>query len=104
MATGDDEVANLATRIMVRSMGMPQVAPVVTSYFDIPEMAAPFDGSAMVESDGGYPPVPVTNIPPADNDAHGRMRARPAIQAQIDAFLRPDGQVENFCIGPCDPE
>lgn len=104
MATSDDEVSNLATEIMVRSMGMPQVAPVVKSYVGIPEMTAPFTGSAMVESDGGYPPIPTTNTPPADNDAHGQMRGRPAIQAQIDAFLRPDGVVRNFCSGPCDPE
>jgi hypothetical protein len=104
MATSDDEVANLGTEIMVRSMGMPQVSPVVTSYFDIPELAAPFDSSAMVESDGHYGPVPITNTPPADNDAHGAMRSRPAIQAQIDQFLQTGGTVQNFCTGPCDPE
>lgn len=104
MATGDAEVANLATEIMVRSLGIPQVAPVVKSYYNIAETLAPFDGSAMVESDGGFPPVPLTNLPPADNSAHGAMRNRPAIQAQIDAFLRPFGNVQNFCSGPCDPE
>lgn len=104
MATSDDEVANLGTEIMVRSMGIPQVAPPVKSYFDIPELMAPFDGSAMVESDGHYGPIPLTNIPPSDNNAHGDMRARPAIQAQIDQFLRTNGTVQNFCIGPCDPE
>jgi hypothetical protein len=104
MATSDAEVANIATEIMVRSMGIPQVSPVVTSYFGIPELAAPFDGSAMVESDGHYGPVPLTNIPPVNNGAHGAMRARPAIQAQIDQFLRTGGDVQNFCVGPCDPE
>jgi hypothetical protein len=104
MATSDDEVANLGTEIMVRSLGIPQVAPPVKSYFDIPELMAPFDGSAMVESDGHYGPIPLTNIPPADNNAHGDMRARPAIQAQIDQFLRTNGTIANFCAGPCDPE
>jgi hypothetical protein len=104
MATSDDEVANIATEIMVRSMGIPQVSPVVSSYYNIPEMAAPFDGSAMVESDGGYGPVPHANIPPADNAAHGAMRQKPAIQSQIDAFLQTGGDVQNFCTGPCDPE
>ena len=104
MSTGDDEVSNLGTQIMVRSMGMPQVSPVVQSYWDIPEMSAPFDGSAMVESDGGFGPAPLTNTPPADNNAHGSMRALPAIQAQIDQFLRTGGSVQNFCTGPCNPE
>jgi hypothetical protein len=104
MATSDEEVSNVATEIMVRSMGIPQVSPVVTSYYDIAELAAPFDGSAMVESDGGFPPIPIGNIPPPDNNAHGPMRARPPIQAQIDQFLRTGGNVQNFCVGPCDPE
>jgi hypothetical protein len=104
MATSDDEVANLGTEIMVRSLGIPQVAPVVQSYYDIPEMLAPFAGSAMVESDAGFPTPPLFNIPPPDNAAHGLMRARPAIQAQIDQFLRTGGNIQNFCTGPCDPE
>ncbi len=104
MATSDAEVANLATEIMVRSMGIPQVAPPVKSYYLVPEQAAPFDGSAMVESDGHYGPVPETNTPPANNGAHGAMRALPAIQAQIDQFLRSNGSVQHFCTGPCDPE
>lgn len=104
MATSDDEVANIATEIMVRTLGIPQVGPVVQSYYNVPEMSAPFDGSAMVESDAGFPVPPITNIPPPDNNAHGLMRGRPAIQAQIDQFLRTGGNIQNFCTGPCDPE
>jgi hypothetical protein len=104
MATSDDEVTTVACEIMVRSMGIPQVAPPVKSYYNIAEQLAPFDGSAMVESDQGDPPIPIGNIPPADNNAHGAMRARPPIQAQIDQFLRTGGNVQNFCVGPCDPE
>lgn len=51
MATYDSEVSNLATEIMVRSMGIPQLTPVHRSFFQIPEMTAPFDGSALVEID-----------------------------------------------------
>lgn len=104
MATSDDEVSTVATEIMVRSMGIPQLTPVNYSYYNIPELAAPFDGSAMVESDQHDPPIPIGNIPPADNNAHGAMRARPPIQAQIDQFLRTGGNVQQFCAGPCDPE
>jgi hypothetical protein len=104
MATNDDEVSNVATEIMVRTMGIPQLTPVVKSYYDIPEMAAPFDGSAMHESDEGDPAIPIGNIPPPDNNAHGAMRARPAIQAEIDQFLRTGGTVQNFCSGSCNPE
>jgi pimeloyl-ACP methyl ester carboxylesterase len=104
MATNDDEVSNVATEIMVRSMGIPQLTPVVKSYYNVAELAAPFDGSAMHESDEGDPAMPIGNIPPADNNAHGAMRGRPAIQAEIDQFLRTGGNVQNFCTGPCNPE
>ena len=51
MATYDSEVSNLSTEIMLRSMGIPQLAPVHRSFVDVPEQAAPFDGSALVEID-----------------------------------------------------
>jgi hypothetical protein len=104
MATNDDEVSNVATEIMVRTMGIAQLTPVVKSYYNVPEMAAPFDGSAMHESDEGDPAIPIGNIPPADNNAHGAMRGRPAIQAEINAFLQTGGNVQNFCTGSCNPE
>ena len=49
MATYDSEVSNVATEIMVRSLGIPQVVPSARSFVDIPELSAPFDGSAFVE-------------------------------------------------------
>lgn len=107
MSTGDAEVSNVATEIMVRSMGIPQQTQVIKHYYNIPEQAAPFDGSAMHEVDGGYPAIPVTNVPPtnpANGAAHGLPRSLPAIQAEIDAFLRPAGTVQNFCSGACDPQ
>lgn len=51
MATYDSEVSNLGTEIMTRSLGIPQVTPVHRTFFQIDEMAAPFDGSALVEID-----------------------------------------------------
>src|SRR5438093_199905 len=51
MATYDSEVSNLGTEIMVRSLGIEQLTPVHRSFFQIPERAAPFDGSAFVEVD-----------------------------------------------------
>jgi hypothetical protein len=36
-----------------------------------------------------------------DTVTHEAVRRDPRAQAQIDAFLRPDGVVEDFCNGPC---
>jgi hypothetical protein len=141
MATYDAEVSNVATEIMVRSLGVPQVTPVHRSFVGIPEQAAPFDDSAFVEVDPqlgfsrcnvpggssagaactsdadcpgpGDPPTrtrcdsgipPATNTPPPfNNRAHGST-GNLATGQQIDAFLRPDGRVEQFCAGTCDPD
>jgi hypothetical protein len=53
MARCDSQVSNLATEIALRSLGIPQVSPALHSFFDVPEVAAPIDGSAFVEIDWG---------------------------------------------------
>jgi len=56
MSTCDSQVSNLATEIMVRSLGVPQVAPPLHHFFEIPEVAPPvdgYDGSALQEIDWG---------------------------------------------------
>jgi hypothetical protein len=46
---------------------------------------------------------PLTNqAPPYNNGNHGSTGSASA-GAQIEAFLRPNGQVLQFCTGPCDP-
>ena len=144
MSTCDSQVSNLGTEIMVRSLGIPQVTPVLRSFFDIPEMAAPYDGSAFVEidwqkcgsrcnvpgqddpgaacatdadcpglgdppsrtrCDSGVPPLGNT-APLFENDAHGAEGSASPLgpeAQQVNAFLRPAGDVEQFCTGPCDP-
>ena len=145
MSTCDAQVSNLATEIMVRSLGIPQLAPVHRTFFAIPEATAPIDGSAFVEIDwqkcfsrcnvpggddpgaactsdadcpgAGDPPTrtrcdsgvpPDSNTAPAfENGAHGAEGSASPSEPpaeQVDAFLRPGGQVEQFCVGPCDPD
>ena len=67
----------------------------------------PLSVSAVVEFDFGLPePLPGTYAePPAEtNEVHEGLRRLDAAQEQIDQFLRPDGIIENFCDGACDPE
>jgi hypothetical protein len=139
MATNDCEVSNVATEIMVRSLGVTQLEPVHRSFFQIPESPGPLD-SAFVEvdpqrgfsrcnqpgannagaactsdadcpgvgdppsrtrCDSGVPPLGNTP-PPFNNGAHGSTGSPPMGQ-QIDGFLRPNGDVVQFCSGTCDP-
>ncbi|HYD50144.1 MAG TPA: hypothetical protein VEB21_17425, partial [Terriglobales bacterium] len=98
----DSQVSYIGAEIQARSMGIPTIDPPVRPLFGIPAMATPFDGSAYVEYDVGGEMAPLTNIPPrCENGVHEAVRRLRAAQDQIDAFLRPDGMVENFCGGPC---
>jgi len=141
MATYDCEVSNLATEIMVRTLGVPQLEPVHRSFYGISEASAPLAGSAFVEIDpqrggsrchtpgstdagaactvdaecpgpgdpasrtqcaSGIPPL-TNEAPLFNNGAHGSTGV-PAAGAQIAEFLRNAGTIEQFCVGPCDPE
>ncbi len=98
----DSQVSHFAAEIQVRSLGIPAVAPSAWPAFGIPEREAPFDGSAWVPYDFPSTPPPLTNnAPEEDNGVHEAVRRLDAAQRQIDAFLRPGGQVVNFCDGPC---
>ncbi len=98
----DAQVPNIGSTIEARSLGLPAVAPSALPLYGVPELPAPLDGSAFVGDDVDAPETPQTNTRPADdNGVHEAVRRLPASQDQLDAFLRPDGQVETFCPGPC---
>ena len=102
MGVNDSQVPNIGTEIEARSLGIPSLAPAAVSWFQVPEMSAPFDGSAVVAYDVNATTAPLSNTPPAkDNGVHEAIRRLDEAQRQIDAFLRPDGTVQNFCSGPC---
>lgn len=98
----DSQVSHVASEIQARSLGIPAVAPSALPAFGIEEMPAPFDGSAYVPYDVGGIAPPLINKPPTiENGVHEAVRRLPAAQMQIDAFLRPDGQIRSFCPGAC---
>ena len=111
-AFGDHQVANVATEVEARTLGLsiyqPALAPGrhtdVHPYFGIPPIPSfPFDGSAMVVWDSGVPPPPTTNTPPtAGSDPHGKPRSQASARQQKSEFLKPDGAVVDVCGGsPC---
>jgi hypothetical protein len=110
-AFGDHQVANVATELMARTLGVHIYQPAlrphrsldVVPFWGIPPIRRfPFPGSALVVWDSGNPPAPPGNIPPAKgHDPHSDPGNTPAAQEQAMLFLLT-GEVFDTCGGrPC---
>lgn len=110
VALGDHQVANIATEVEARTLGLPVHRPVMTDgrstaaapWFGLSTLEYPYDGSAVLLWDSGAEVPPDANNPPrAGHDPHGDPRNTPAAIEQIVAFLTT-GQVVDVCGGdPC---
>jgi len=100
-AINDAQVPNLATRVLVRALGIPGTN-LEQPVYAVDDMATPLD-SAYTQWDVHPTPVPpdVNVPPPSDNGAHEAIRRLPALVSQIQAFFKPDGQVTQTCSGVC---
>lgn len=104
---GDPTVPNLASHVHARALGLSHLTPAPRPIVGLPQVAAPHDGSALVEFDFGVAkPLPGTyaDFPLNGNEVHELVRRNEGGIQQVDAFLRPGGQIEHFCDGPCDPD
>jgi hypothetical protein len=97
----DAQVPNLATRVVVRTLGLPVLDPPVEQVFGIESASAPLD-AAYVQWDIHGVDLSNGNTPPTmDNVVHQNVRKLPALIEQLRAFFRPDGQITQTCNGPC---
>jgi hypothetical protein len=97
----DTSVPNVATRVLVRAIGMPGI-DLVQQVYGVDEAAAP-QPSAYTQWDIMPTLVPPDGNQPAstDNPVHESVRRLSLVEAQLKAFFAPDGQVEQTCAGPC---
>ena len=101
VALGDQEVPNLGSYWMARTMGLPVLGPTPTTPWGLSVQPSPVAaGSAMVIMDGGAPPPPSANLPAENHDMHNLTRRQPATRRQIKEFFA-SGQIVNECAGPC---
>ncbi len=109
----DKQVSNQCTEIAARTLGLPNLeGSIQQGLVDIPDVAGPVDSAYLTWHLGELDilnPAQAAHIPPLANlfpdgvcDPHPRRPTVPAGIRQIDAFLRPDGQIMNFCDGLCD--
>ncbi|MBK7827982.1 hypothetical protein [Nannocystis sp.] len=106
---GDHSVTNVASHLLLRALGIDLLAPAAKEVYGLGTVPAPTAGSAAVVVDFMYPnpagiEAKLPDPPPDEENVHEGVRRNPKIRDMIDAFLRPGGQIENFCDGPCDPE
>jgi hypothetical protein len=110
-AFGDHQVANVATEVEARTLGIhvvrPTLAPgrdpAVEPQWNLPAVPSfPFSGSALVMWDSGTPAPPLGNLPPTQgHDPHGDTGNTPAARAQAAHFLAT-GEVIDVCsAAPC---
>jgi hypothetical protein len=100
-AINDAQVPNLATRVLVRALGVPGM-DLEQPVFGVDVQAAPLD-SAYTQWDVHPMPVPPDGDVPAseDNGAHEAIRRLDPLVQQLAAFFKPDGQVVQTCNGIC---
>jgi hypothetical protein len=100
----DAQVPNISSDIAARTIGLKVMSPSVYDVWGLETTTGPSD-SAYVIYDVGAEPVPLGSRAAAeDNVAHEAVRRAEKAQLQMDAFMRPNGKVENFCDGICDPD
>jgi hypothetical protein len=102
-ALGDQEVPNIGSYWMARTMGIPILGPTPATPWGLTVMNSPLaaGASAMVLMDGGAPPAPLTNLPASEEgDMHTLTRKQPASRRQIKRFFET-GEIVNQCQGAC---
>ena len=95
----DSQVPNVATRMMVRSMGLAHLGPMVEPVFGVTASTAVSLPAAYIQYDvGGAPITPDVNTPlGGDNGVHGAVRKLAATQQQWLKLFTPDGDVFPTC-------
>ncbi len=104
VAIGDHQVTPLGAHYLARSVKAKLVDPFNRKVWGLEPQVAPFTGSALVEFDFGLPPAPIENIPmDKGEDPHDSVRVLKAAMSQESEFLK-NGNIKQFCAGPCNPE
>lgn len=95
---GDAQVPNLATRAVVRTLGISLLGLPTEAVFGVGQVLMSAE-SAYVQYDIGQNPRPGdTNVPPErDNLVHRSIPRLEAAKTQLDSFLREDGRVLDTC-------
>lgn len=97
----DEQVPNISTELLARSLGLSVMSPAVTAPLDIPGADAPWSAPLLVQLDPELPAPPAGNRPAPVTEAHKIPRTWDGTQQQTAHFLAT-GEVLSFCgEAPC---
>jgi len=102
----DEQVPNLTTRALARTLDLPAVGPVVEPAWDLQSLDAPTSPgvSAWVQHDPDKPPPDDANRPAEVTRAHDTPRDWPGVQTQVLEFLERGVVVHPCGSAPCTPD
>lgn len=104
IGVNDAQVPNLSAELQARTIGIPYLSPAPYTPYALDSTEGPVDSALVIyRIPGADAPLPGTRSPDGDNPAHEGVRRSAAAIQQIDAFWRPDGQIQHTCDGVCDP-
>jgi hypothetical protein len=94
-AVGDCLVTNMATEMVAREMGLPQLAPSVKPVWRLPAVAGPLANGITLYDEDTKPLPPDTNVPPvSDNGTHSGVNRNPSALRQVEDFLIGDSVIQ----------
>ena len=106
IGVGDPQVSNLASETFARTASFPLLADSPKPVWGLTKAPGPLTSALSIwdTKEADQPPEGNLNASvTADNDAHAEVRSLPALNDQIDHFLR-EGEIISTCEGPCDPQ
>jgi len=109
----DDEVSNMCTEIEARTLGLSMLeGSIQQGLQQIPDVTGPQESGVIYWDLGELDilnPAQQKYLPPLANlfpsgvcDPHPRRASIPDSIMQLNAFLQPNGMLEDFCTGLCD--
>jgi hypothetical protein len=99
----DDEVSNLASEYMARTMGLPTILPSPYVPYGLTGTSDPAPNGLVIYDFGLGSTIPSTNEAPPDNDVHGSLRNKQATTDMMKRFYST-GEIVQMCTAPngCD--
>jgi hypothetical protein len=103
ISLGDAQVTNLAGEEEAREIGLPVLAPAITTPWGLTEMQGPLPDALAIYDLKPSPLPPSTNLlNSTDNGAHNDTRKYAAVVQQMQHFFETGDIVQTCVGGPCD--